>query len=84
MCSMKQINTIIGVALIFMISLASCDKRGDETIEHLDQLAETDPQSALTKIRHVDTTNFDRYEQMRLSLIKYKVEDKLLVLPLNA
>lgn len=78
-CSMKQIITIIGIAALLMISLGACGGSGNETVEQLDQLAETDPQSALKKMAHVDTNDLDKYEQMRLSLIKYKVEDKLFV-----
>lgn len=76
---MKQIMTIIGVVVLLIISLGSCNSRSNETIERLDRLAETDPQSALEKMSHVDTANLDKYDQMRLSLIKYKVEDKLFV-----
>ena len=78
--SMKQIITIIGIAALLMISLRACGGSGNETVEQLDQLAETDPQSALKKMAHVDTNDLDKYEQMRLSLIKYKVEDKLFVI----
>lgn len=76
---MKQITAIIGVVVLFTISLGSCNSRKHEAIEQLDQLVETDPQSALEKIAHMDTSNFNKYEQMRVKLIKYKVEDKLFV-----
>lgn len=77
---MKQITTIIGVVvLLLVISFESCDNRDNEIIDQLDWLAETDSQSALEKMNHVDTSSFDKYEKMRLRLIKYKVEDKLFV-----
>ena len=76
---MKRITNILGVVAFLVISLGSCNNRDNETIEQQDWLAETDPQSSLEKISHVDTSNFDKYEQMRLKLIKYKIEDKLFV-----
>ena len=76
----KKTLTMISLILFFTLTLMSCSDRGNNTIEELDRLADYEPQSVLKKIDHEKFNVLGKYEKMRLSLIKYKAEDKLYVL----
>lgn len=75
----KKILAIISLSIFLILALTSCSDRGNKTIEELDRLADHEPQSVLNQIDHEDFNVLGKYERMRLSLIKYKAEDKLYV-----
>jgi len=76
----KKIPTIISIILILLSTLTSCSDRGNKTIDELDSLADHEPLTVLKRIDHENSISLSKYEKMRLSLIKYKAEDKLFVL----